>query len=188
MLWAGPGTLRRWCSDPTPARAAGPGYGRGVLLSSSPVRGVTAWSPSGRPGPCTKGHRVDLPSGALLRAFKIPRGPVHRAKPPFPFSPSREPRAPHGRGWVQEVGGAATPCICYSRGAVPVRGTDSAPQWRLGALASGLSSGTGLFRAIMSHKALGPWGTPAGRGLGAPTPRRGDARGHFTRHKLLPGQ
>lgn len=97
----------------------------------------------------------------------------------------RKPRTPHGQGWVH--GNMAVPCIWNSRRAAPMPGTDSAPQWRLGALASGLSSGTEPFRAMMSHKALGPWGTPAGRGPVGPTPRQGDAHGHFTRQKLLPG-
>lgn len=184
-----------WCSERP--------YGAGELVLQAPAaaeehvslprRDMASWSPSGRPGPCTKGFNIHLSSGILRRAVKPPRGPDHRAKLSpisrvLPLGGSAAiPELHMIRFGYKKLGGG---CCLYLnfRGTARIPGTDSAPRWRLGALARGLSSESGPFIAIMSHKALGPWGTPAGRGPGWPTPRRSDARGHFTRQKLLPGQ
>lgn len=171
------GNLGHWCSDCIAPESSGCDAGRGqknrYFFFSQMGRGsvgADSWRPPGHRGPCIKRPPIHLLSGAVCKAIKLPREPLHRAKPPYSFSP---PPGLCGLGTRSWVGAAAAQ--------VWTREEPPQPQARILSLSSGrepfldssLSSGTGPFRAIMSHKALAP--------RGVSFPRRGDARGAPTR-------
>lgn len=159
---ARPGNIGRCCSD----RAARENSGCDVRLRP---RNPYFFSQTGSGlvrSPRSLHQRTSrhLPSGAVRRAVKLRRDPGHRAKPLYPFYPHsglfRQPRAPHGQGLVQALVWGQMPL----RFGLPRRHPNQ-PWARIPLLDCGrepfgnsLSSGTGPFKAIMSHKALGPRG------------------------------
>lgn len=161
-------------------------YGAGELVLRGPAaaeeplfpllrRDMASWSPSSRPSPCTKGFNVHLSSGALRRAVKLPREPDHRAKLSpisrvLPLGGSAAiPELHMVRVEFKKLGGG---CCLYLnfRGTAPIPSTDSAPRWRLGALAKWPLIGKCTIHSDYESQSPRALGNPGGAGSGVAHP------------------